>query len=108
MRGEERSAAMSKVNVQIEIPERLRGTDRERKLLEKVRKHALEQAVLELYKEREISTGTGAELLGMPLWDFIAWLGKREVSIFPSTEEEITEEMNNVERMCEQFAREKQ
>jgi predicted HTH domain antitoxin len=99
---------MSKVTIDIEIPDRIRGTALEEMLVEKARKHALEQAVLELYKEREISTGTGAELLGMSLWDFIVWLGKHELSIFPDTEEEIAEEMRNVGEVCEQLAREKQ
>ncbi|MEN3330980.1 MAG: hypothetical protein V7641_345 [Blastocatellia bacterium] len=99
---------MSKVTIDIDLPERIRGTELEEKLIEKARKYALEQAVLELYKERQISTGTGAELLGMSLWEFIPWLGKHQVSIFPSTEAEIAEEMRNVERLCGQFAHEKE
>lgn len=47
---------MSKVNVEIEVPDRIRGTDIEKKLLAKLRDHALEQAVVELYKEGEISS----------------------------------------------------
>jgi hypothetical protein len=43
---------MSTVNLEIEIPERIRGTDLEKMLLEKAQKHALEQAVVELYKRR--------------------------------------------------------
>jgi predicted HTH domain antitoxin len=97
--------AMSKVTIDLEIPERVQGTELERKLIEKAQKHALEQAVLELYKEGEISTGTGAELLKLSLWDFIRWLGQHEVSIFPSTEAEVAEEMRNVERELEQLAR---
>ncbi len=73
---------MSKVNVEIEIPERIRGTDLEKELLKKAQKHAVEQAVVELYKEGSISTGTGAELLQMPLYDFIQFLGEYQVSIF--------------------------
>ncbi|MCI0489798.1 MAG: UPF0175 family protein [Blastocatellia bacterium] len=88
---------MSMVNIEIDIPEHIRGTERERKLLDRIQKHALEQAVLELYREQEISTGTGAEMLGLPLHDFILFLGRHDLSIFPSTEEEIAEEMKNVE-----------
>lgn len=98
---------MSKITIDIEVPDRIRGTELERKLVEKASKHALEQAVLELYQERAISTGTGAELLGMSLWEFIPWLGQRQVSIFPSTQEEIAEEMQNLERLNDQLAHER-
>jgi predicted HTH domain antitoxin len=84
---------MSTVNLEIEIPERIRGTDLERKLLQKAQKHALEQAVVELYKEGSISTGTGAELLQMPLYDFIRFLGQHQVSIFNSVTEELEKDV---------------
>jgi predicted HTH domain antitoxin len=86
---------MSTVNLEIEIPERIRGTDLEKKLLEKAQKHALEQAVVELYKEGSISTGTGAELLQMPLYDFIQFLGQHHVTVFNDTPEEL-------DQMCKQ------
>lgn len=83
---------MSMVNLEIEIPERIRGTELEKKLLQKARKHALQQAVIELYKEGSISTATGAELLQMPLYDFIQFLGQHRVSIFNSTPEELDQD----------------
>ena len=89
---------MPKVNIQIEVPDNIQGSQLEQKLLEKVGKHALEQAVLELYKEREISTETGAKMLGMSLWEFIPFLGQHQLSIFDYTEEEWQEELKNVER----------
>ena len=84
---------MSKVNVEIEIPERIRGTDLEKELLKKAQKHAVEQAVVELYKEGSISTGTGAELLQMPLYDFIQFLGRHQVSIFNSTPDALDQDV---------------
>ena len=98
---------MPKVSIQIEVPDNIQGTELEQKLLERVGKHALEKAMLELYKEREISTGTGAKMLGLPLYDFIQFLGKHEVSIFPFTEEEVAEEMENVERERKRLAPER-
>jgi len=80
---------MSKVNVEIEVPDRIRGTDIEKKLLAKLRDHALQQAVVELYKEGEISSGTGADLIDMPLYDFIRLLGRHQVSVFNQTAEEL-------------------
>jgi predicted HTH domain antitoxin len=76
---------MSKVSIEIDIPENIRGTDLEKTLLEKAHKHALEQAVVELYKEGSISSGTGAEILNMPLYDFIRLLGRHRISIFNDT-----------------------
>jgi len=84
---------MSTVNLEVEIPERIRGTDLEKKLLQKAQKHALEQAVVELYKEGSISTGTGAELLKMPRYDFIQFLGQHQVSIFNDTPEELDQDV---------------
>ncbi len=84
---------MSTVNLEIEIPERIRGTDLEKKLLQKAQKYALEQAVVELYKEGSISTGTGAELLQMPLYDFIQFLGQHQVSIFNYTPEDLDQDV---------------
>jgi len=84
---------MSTVNLEIEIPERIRGTDLEKRLPQKAQKHALEQAVVELYKEESISTGTGAELLQMPLYDFIQFLGQHQVSIFNYTPEELDQDV---------------
>jgi predicted HTH domain antitoxin len=100
------ASTMSKVNIQIDIPEHIRGTEREHRVLASIRKHALERAVLELYKEREISTGTGARMLGLPLYDFMQFLGKHEISVFPSTDEEIAEEMENVENARKQVSEE--
>jgi predicted HTH domain antitoxin len=99
---------MSKVNIQIEIPEELAGTEREERLLERIQKHAIEQAVLELYKEGMISIGTGARLLGLPMYDFIEFLGMHDLSIFPSTEEEVAAEMDNFERERKRLALEAQ
>ena len=84
---------MSTVNLEIEVPERIRGTDLEKKLLQKAQKHALEQAVVELYQEEAISTTTGAELLQMPLYDFIQFLGQHQVSIFNQTPEDLDQDV---------------
>jgi predicted HTH domain antitoxin len=93
---------MSTVNLVIEIPERVRGTDLEKRLLQKAQKYALEQAVVELYKEGSISSGTGAELLQMPLYDFIQFLGQHQVSIFNSTAEELDQDVRAAEAAHEE------
>lgn len=79
---------MSKVLLEIELPEAVAGTSLEKKLREVLSRQALEQAVIRLYRQREVSTETGANLLGMPLADFIGFLGDNEVSVFDFTDDE--------------------
>src|SRR5438128_12406606 len=99
---------LSKVIIEIEIPEHLRGTEREQRLLARIERHAIEQAVLELYEAREISTGTGAKMLGLPLYDFILLLSQHGLSIFPSSDEEVAAEMQNVERERQRLAQKRE
>lgn len=87
---------MSKVLLEIELPETVVGTSLEKKLREVLSRQALEQAVLRLYRQREISTETGANLLGMRLADFIGFLGENKVSLFNFTEEEWRKEIEKV------------
>jgi predicted HTH domain antitoxin len=87
---------MSKVQFEIEIPSYLLGTPREKHIRAALTRQTLEQTVLELYQQREISTGTGARMLGLPLHDFIQWLGQHEVSLFEFTAEEWQQELNTL------------
>ena len=98
---------MSKLQVDIEIPSYLSGTPHEARIRSVIARQALEQAVLELYKAREISTGTGARMLGLALHDFIQFLGRSEVSLFNFTDEEWAQEVETVNRMAAQLDEEK-
>jgi len=80
---------MSKTYVRLKVPETVKDKNLEKKLLDKVERRLFEQGVLDLYREGEISTGTGAKMLGLPLYDFIQFLGQHQVSIFNLTEEEL-------------------
>ena len=99
---------MSKVQFEIEIPSYLLGTPREKHIRSALVRQTLEQTVLELYKQREISTGTGARMLGLPLHDFIQFLGKHEVSIFEFTDEEWQQELNTVNEISARLKQEKE
>ena len=99
---------MSKLQFEVEIPSYLFGTPREAKIRSVISRQALEQSVLELYKQREISTGTGAKMLGLPLHDFIQFLGKHQVSIFDFTDEEWQQELEAVNEMAQLLTQEKE
>jgi predicted HTH domain antitoxin len=87
---------MSKVSVEIELPDVIRGTPLEERLRSVIARQNLERAVVELYKKHEISTGTGAKMLDMPLHDFIQFLGEHKVSIFDFTDETWQAELESV------------
>jgi predicted HTH domain antitoxin len=84
---------MSKVLLEIDLPESFAGTSLEKKLREVFSRQALEQAVIRLYRQREISTETGANLLEMSLYEFISFLGENEVSVFDFTNDEWQKEL---------------
>ena len=84
---------MSKVLLEIDLPESVAGTSLEKKLREVFSRQALEQAVIRLYRQREISTETGVNLLEMPLYEFIGFLGENKVSVFDFTDDEWQSEL---------------
>ena len=90
---------MSKVLIEIDVPDAVLGTPLEEKLRKTLSRQVLEQAVETLYKNREISTETGANLLGVSLAEFIKFLGEKKVSIFDFDEEEWREEIQNFNRL---------
>jgi len=49
--------------------------------------------VLELYRQREISSGKAAELLGMERTEFIRYAARRGIPFFDLDETELTEEV---------------
>lgn len=97
---------MSKVLVEIEVPDAVLGTPLEEKLRKVLSRQALEQAVTTLYQNREISTETGANLLDISLAEFIKFLGKRRVSVFDFDENEWQEEIQNFNRVNSEISTE--
>lgn len=52
-----------------------------------------EEVVLNLFKEKKISSGYGAELLAMPKKDFWALLHKKGIPLFDYPKEELEKEL---------------
>ena len=72
---------MSKVNIQIEVPDELHGTELEEKFLSTAQEVLQEQIVLRLFEKGDVSSGYAAHLLGMTRYDFMEMLGRRGIPI---------------------------
>jgi predicted HTH domain antitoxin len=59
---------------------------------------ALELIVVELYRQRSISRGKAAELLGMPLADFIDFAAGLGIPYFDLTDEEWDDEVARIKQ----------
>jgi predicted HTH domain antitoxin len=90
---------MAKTTVRLDVPKAV-AADKKLKAayLDAAEQALKEQAVLRLFEQGAISSGYGAELLGMTRYDFMLLLGKRGIPYFNYTEEEWQEELKNVER----------
>ena len=69
--------------------------------------HPVDQAVneiivLELYRQHEISVGRAAELLHMPIAEFMKYSSDRGIPLVDMTEEELAEDIANAKRWAEQ------
>ena len=60
---------------------------------EKTARRMLELFVIDLYRRNHISSGKGAELLGIQKYDFIQLLASENVSYFDYTMTELDEEL---------------
>lgn len=69
------------------------------KIAEKYSEHDLKMyCAVGLYRERVLSTGKLAEILGMERLDFIDEMGKYGCGILDMTEEELKMELENADR----------
>jgi predicted HTH domain antitoxin len=75
--------------IEIAVPAEVVGTPIEKDYSDTVQQIIREQTVLRLYREHKISTGRGAKMLGMTIYDFIQFLSSHQVSIFNYSEEEL-------------------
>ncbi len=54
----------------------------------------LELVALELFRQKRISTGKGAELLGISKWEFIQLLAQHNISYFTESPDELAAEVS--------------
>lgn len=84
---------MSQTIVTLDLPDEIKGSPLEQKFQATVKKILHEQAVLRLYQDGEISTETGAKLLGINLYEFIRFLSRNNVAIIDLSEEELAQDL---------------
>ena len=84
---------MSKVTIEVDVPQGVNDAELAAKFSATAARVLTEQTVLRLYQDGEISTGTGARLLGMSARDFIKFLGRHRASVFNYEEGELEAEL---------------
>jgi len=88
---------MNSVSVNISLPRDLLGA------LDvpsgKVGQHLRELIALELVREGRISTGKGAEMLGISKWAFIQLLAQRGIDYFTETPDELADQVGELQRL---------
>ncbi len=55
--------------------------------------------VVELFREGRISSGKGAELLGISLWSFLQLLSKHQIDYFSQTPDELEAEVATLDAL---------
>lgn len=60
-----------------------------------------ELVALELVREGRISTGKGAEMLGISKWAFIQRMARRGIEYFSESPDELTEQVGALQRVLE-------
>jgi predicted HTH domain antitoxin len=68
-------------------------------------KKITEAAVLSLFREEKITVSRGAELLGIPIQDFIDLLHKNGLTLCDDTPEEIQEGLRNLEEVFKKHSK---
>ena len=90
---------MSSLTVSLDLPRDLLGALNvsERQLGPRIK----ELIALELFREGYISSGKGAELLGISKLAFVGLLGRHRVSYFTQSSEELGDEVKALEALLE-------
>jgi hypothetical protein len=82
----------------LDVPNEAKKKKFEQDYLETAQTVLKEQTVLRLHQDGKISTGTGAKMLGMPLYAFMRFLGQHRVSTLRPTGKELAEDFRASKR----------
>ncbi|PZO40409.1 MAG: hypothetical protein DCF21_08895 [Leptolyngbya sp.] len=90
---------MNDLTVSLQVPRDLLGTlDVSEK---QMAGQLLELVALELFRQGRISTGKGAELLGISKWGFVQILSRHTIPYFTDSPEELELEVNVAEALLD-------
>ena len=90
-------ADMNTVSVSISLPRDLLGALDVPNV--RVERRLRELIAFELVREGRISTGKGAEMLGISKWAFIQLLAQRGIDYFTETPEELADQVADLQRL---------
>jgi predicted HTH domain antitoxin len=90
--------SMSKVTIEVDVPQGVNDAELAAKFSATAARVLTEQTVLRLYQDGEISTGTGARLLGMSVHDFIQFLGRHRIPVLNYEAGELEAELNEAQK----------
>lgn len=88
---------MNRVSVSIEIPRDLLGVLGVPR--DQLKARLSELIAVELFREGKISSGKGAELLGVSRLDFIRMLAKRDIPYFTQSSDELADEIREIDSL---------
>ena len=69
-------------------------------------KNITEAAVLALFREEKVSISKGAQLLGIPIQDFMDLLNAHNIPLDDLTPEDIKEDMKTLQKLRKKYGRE--
>ncbi|MCP4211606.1 MAG: UPF0175 family protein [Halieaceae bacterium] len=91
---------METVTVTLDLPRNLLGALDVPEV--RIDDHVRELVAIELVREGRISTGKGAEILGMSKWSFILLLAERGLNYFSESTEELTAQIGELDLLLGQ------
>lgn len=91
---------MSKLTVQLNLPQDLLEVLNVPEA--QLETQILKLVALELFRQERISTGKGAELLGIKKWEFIELLAEQNISYFTDSPTELAAEVANAQSLLGQ------
>ncbi|MCA9869192.1 MAG: UPF0175 family protein [Anaerolineae bacterium] len=90
---------MDTISVQINVPRDVFGAMDVPEV--EIGQRLQELVALELVREGRISTGKGAEMLGISKWAFVQRMARHGIEYFSESPEEMSEQLGAVQRLLE-------
>lgn len=86
---------MRRTYVRLEVPKEVKDRKLKQEYLSTAEAILKEQTILRLYQGKRISAGAAARMLGIPLFDFMRFLGKHRIPMFQVTGSELEAQLRS-------------